>query len=61
MRCEEGWGKGMAFPFIKIYERERHTLTPTFPATYAEKPLLTKPEVGDRYRLRMATMASLWS
>jgi hypothetical protein len=29
MRCEEGWGEGIAFPFIKIYERECDTLTPT--------------------------------
>ena len=29
MCCEEGWGEGVAFPFIKIYERERDTLTPT--------------------------------
>jgi hypothetical protein len=29
MRCEEGWGEGIAFPFIKSYERECDTLTPT--------------------------------
>jgi hypothetical protein len=47
MRCEEGWGEGIAFPFIKIYERERDTLAPTFHATYTERPLLTRPEVGN--------------
>ena len=29
MRCEEGWGEGVAFPFINLDERERDTLTPT--------------------------------
>jgi hypothetical protein len=46
MSCEEGWGEGIAFPFTNLDERESDTLTPTLRATCAEKPLLTRPEVG---------------